>query len=188
MPVNYSALRALGLFGLIAVISPFISSCASGPPPMPPPSVPGAEPEMPPAEAMPPAEVAPEPEQQEVIPAPAADPSLDTVQAGAFDNGKMWTFEYPPLDYLRDTYGFSADEEWFRKAHLATLRIPGCTASFVSPNGLVMTNHHCARESIEQVSRDGEDLVADGFYRRVPWQKNGPSRTTWPTSSSRSGT
>jgi hypothetical protein len=96
--------------------------------------------------------------------APAADPALDTVTAGVFDNGKMWTFEYPPLDYLRETYGFSADRDWFTKAHMSALRIPGCTASFVSPDGLVMTNHHCARGSIEQVSRDGEDLVADGFY------------------------
>jgi hypothetical protein len=75
----------------------------------------------------------------------------------------MWTFEYPPLDYLRETYGFSADTDWFERAHLSTLRIPGCTASFVSPHGLVMTNHHCARDIIEQVSRDEEDLVADGF-------------------------
>jgi len=94
----------------------------------------------------------------------SADPSLDTVRAGKFDNGKMWTFEYPPLEYLRQTYGFSGDEDWFRRARLSALRIPSCSASFVSPNGLVMTNHHCARESIEQVSRDGEDLVADGFY------------------------
>ncbi len=113
-------------------------------------------------EAPPAPEVAPEP----VAPTlpPPSDPALDTVTAGTFDNGKMWTFEYPPLDYLQETYGFSADEEWFRKAHLSALRIPGCSASFVSPNGLVMTNHHCARESIEQVSRDGEDLIADGFY------------------------
>jgi hypothetical protein len=89
---------------------------------------------------------------------------LDTVRAGEFDNGKMWTFEYPPVDYLQRTYGFSADAEWFRMAHLAALRIPGCSASFVSPYGLVMTNHHCAREAIEQVSREGEDLVADGFW------------------------
>jgi hypothetical protein len=86
------------------------------------------------------------------------------VRAGVFDNGKMWTFEYPPIEYLRETYGFSADAAWFENAHLGALRIPGCTASFVSPNGLVMTNHHCARESIEQVSREDEDLVADGFY------------------------
>ncbi|MGM0670061.1 MAG: S46 family peptidase [Gemmatimonadota bacterium] len=92
------------------------------------------------------------------------DPALDTVRAGIFDSGKMWTFEYPPLDYLEETYGFSAGPEWFRKAHLGALRVPGCTASFVSPNGLVMTNHHCARDHIQAVSREDEDLVADGFY------------------------
>jgi hypothetical protein len=158
MRVTLSALRSLGLFAFVAVFFPLMSSCASGPEPMPAPVVPGAGPERPVAP-----EVAPGPVAPEVLPVVAADPALDTIQAGAFDNGKMWTFEYPPLDYLRNTYGFSADAEWFRKAHLATLRLSNCTASFVSPNGLVMTNHHCARESIEQVSRDGEDLVADGF-------------------------
>jgi len=103
---------------------------------------------------------------------------LDTVQAGVFDNGKMWTFEYPPLGYLQDTYGFSADAEWFEKARLGALRIPGCTASFVSPNGLVMTNHHCARESIEQVSRDDEDLVADGFYA-ASLEEERPIEDSW---------
>ncbi len=142
MAANFPALRTSGLFSLL-VLS--LTACAgsSGPAPMPAPP-PLAEPEVP-----------------EV---PTTDPALDTVQAGVFDNGKMWTFEYPPLDYLQETYGFSADAAWFEKAHLGALRIPGCTASFVSPNGLVMTNHHCARGSIQQVSQDDEDLVADGFY------------------------
>jgi len=148
------ARRSAGPFLLFSLSSLVLNACASGPPPMGAPAVPEPEPapvEEPVAETVAPvAEMAP-------------DPSLDTVQAGVFDNGKMWTFEYPPLDYLRETYGFSADQDWFRRAHLSALRIPGCTASFVSPNGLVMTNHHCARESIEQVSRDDEDLVADGF-------------------------
>jgi len=138
--------------GLLALLSLSISACAgSSPPPLPAPTTPPeprAEPQL----------------VVEAPPAPAENPSLDTIQAGVFDNGKMWTFEYPPLDYLQETYGFSADASWFEKARLGALRITGCTASFVSPNGLVMTNHHCARESIEQVSRDDEDLVADGFY------------------------
>ncbi|NNM04624.1 MAG: S46 family peptidase [Gemmatimonadetes bacterium] len=116
------------------------------------------------ADPEPVAEAAMAAEPDEAAISEVADPALDTVQAGIFDNGKMWTFEYPPLDYLRTTYGFSADEEWFRRAHLSALRIPSCSASFVSASGLVMTNHHCARGSIEQVSREGEDLVADGFY------------------------
>jgi len=89
---------------------------------------------------------------------------LDTVQAGRFDNGRMWTFEYPPVAYLRDAYGFSPDSTWFRHARLGALRIPSCSASFVSPRGLVATNHHCAREHVSAVARDGETLLDDGFY------------------------
>jgi len=159
MRVNASAFRPTGLIALFVSISFFLTACASGPTPMSAPVIPGAEPEAP----TDPGAVAETPA-PEAPPAPETDPALDTVRAGAFDNGKMWTFEYPPLEYLRNSYGFSADTEWFRRAHLSALRIPGCTASFVSPNGLVMTNHHCARESIEQVSRDEEDLIADGFY------------------------
>jgi hypothetical protein len=88
----------------------------------------------------------------------------DTVRAGRFDNGKMWTFEYPPLDYFRETYGFAPDSSWFARARLGALRLPNCTASFVSPNGLVLTNHHCARESVTKVARDGERLLDEGFY------------------------
>ncbi len=149
LPAGFS----LGFNALLVTLSLSMAACSSGPTPMPAPVVPAAGAG---------GQADPQP-----VGAPAAqptDPALDTVTAGPFDNGKMWTFEYPPIEYLRDTYGFSADGEWFTKAHLSALRIPGCTASFVSPDGLVMTNHHCARESIEQVSRDGEDLVADGFY------------------------
>lgn len=91
---------------------------------------------------------------------------LDTVRAGRFDNGKMWTFEDPPIDYLDQRYGFRPDSSWFREARLGALRIPGCSASFVSAHGLVMTNHHCAREGVTQVSREGESLLDDGFYSR----------------------
>lgn len=159
MRMDDTARLRFGLLALALSLPIAIGGCASGPAPMPAPTMPEAEAE---AEAPPAPEAAPQPEAP--TPAPPTDSALDTVRAGTFDNGKMWTFEYPPLDYLRETYGFSADTEWFRKAHMSALRIPGCSASFVSPNGLVMTNHHCARESIEQVSRDGEDLIADGFY------------------------
>ena len=89
---------------------------------------------------------------------------LDTVQAGRFDMGKMWTFENPPTDYFTETYGFSAHEEWFQDARLGALRIPGCSAAFVSPNGLVVTNHHCIRGAVVRVTREGESLLDTGFY------------------------
>ncbi len=78
--------------------------------------------------------------------------------------GKMWIFENAPTDYFTETYGFEADEAWFEKARLAALRIPGCSAAFVSPNGLVVTNHHCARGAVVGVTREGESLLDDGFY------------------------
>jgi hypothetical protein len=99
--------------------------------------------------------------------------TLDTVRADRFDQGKMWTFERPPLEYLRQTYGFSPDTAWFRHVRLSALRIPGCSASFVSGDGLVLTNHHCAREAVTQVTRDGENLLRDGFYARTLEEERG---------------
>jgi hypothetical protein len=100
---------------------------------------------------------------------------LDTVRAGRFDFGKMWTFEYAPSEYFSQTYGFDASPGWFERARLSVLRIPGCSASFVSPNGLVATNHHCVRGAVTRVTREGESLLDDGFYapaleeeRRIP--------------------
>jgi len=101
---------------------------------------------------------------QAQVPAPLVyGVNLDTVHAGRFDQGKMWTFEFPPTQYFTETYGFRPDSSWFARARLGALRIPSCSASFVSPNGLVMTNHHCAREFVTQVQKDGEDLLDNGF-------------------------
>jgi hypothetical protein len=97
-------------------------------------------------------------------PALAQQQTADTIRAGRFDNGKMWTFEYPPTQYLRETYGFSPDTAWFRKARLGALRIPSCSASLVSARGLVMTNHHCGREATTSVTESGENLLDNGFY------------------------
>jgi hypothetical protein len=97
----------------------------------------------------------------DLTPMPAG---FDTVQVGRFDAGKMWTFDNPPLDYFEEAYGFRPDDDWFEKARLGALRFAThCSASFVSPNALVMTNHHCARESITEVSEPGEDLLETGF-------------------------
>jgi hypothetical protein len=99
------------------------------------------------------------------VPDPVAAEVVDSnAVPGRFDLGKMWTFEYPPVEYFQEAYGLNLDESWFERARLGALRMPGCTASFVSPNGLVMTNHHCARDWITVVTRSGETLLDDGFY------------------------
>jgi hypothetical protein len=89
----------------------------------------------------------------------------DTVTFSRFDAGRMWTFDNPPTEYLRQTYAFAPDAAWYRRAQLGTLRFAAhCSASFVSPQGLILTNHHCARENITAVTREGEDLHAAAFY------------------------
>ena len=94
--------------------------------------------------------------------------NLDTVKAGKFDNGKMWTFEYPPMEYFSQAYNFHPDEEWFEHVRMSALRFANyCSASFVSEDGLVMTNHHCGRQSITQVTKEGEDLHENGFIAQT---------------------
>lgn len=91
-------------------------------------------------------------------------PKFSAVEAGIFDNGRMWTFEYPPIEYFSETYSFDPNEAWFERARLGSVRLPNCSGSFVSSNGLVMTNHHCVREEISQISLPGEELLDNGFY------------------------
>ena len=99
----------------------------------------------------------------------AAQPSAASapIRAGRFDFGKMWTFEAPPSRYFTETYGFDANAAWFERARGAALRIPGCSAALVSPRGLVVTNHHCIRGAVAELSRSGENLLTDGFYART---------------------
>lgn len=77
--------------------------------------------------------------------------------------GKMWTFERPPLAYLEREYGLKPDEAWWNRMRLASLRFGrGCSASFVSPSGLILTNHHCARDAIAAAQGEN-DWVKNGY-------------------------
>ncbi len=100
----------------------------------------------------------------------------DTIKAGKFDTGKMWTFEYPPIGYFKEEYNFAPSKEWLDHVRLSALRFATyCSASFISANGLIMTNDHCARESATDVTNEGEKINDEGFYaesiseeRKVP--------------------
>lgn len=91
----------------------------------------------------------------------------DTVKAQKFDTGKMWSFDYPPFDHFEKTYGFKPTQEWFDDVRLSALRIPGCTSSFVSGDGLMMTNYHCAEGVVRRVQKEGEDLINNGFFAKT---------------------
>src|SRR4051812_47184536 len=77
--------------------------------------------------------------------------------------GTMWTFDAPPLSYWKARYNFEPDKAWLDHVRMSALRIPGCSASFVSSNGLVMTNHHCGRECTAGASTADSNYIQTGF-------------------------
>jgi hypothetical protein len=80
----------------------------------------------------------------------------------------MWTYNNFPFAKVKEKYGFEPSQPWLDKVRLSSARLaPGCSASFVSPTGLVMTNHHCARVCIEQLSTADKDYIANGFYAKT---------------------
>ena len=90
------------------------------------------------------------------------------VVVGLADEG-MWTFDNPPVKQLKERYGFTPTQEWLDHVRLASVRfMDGGSGSFVSPNGLVLTNHHVAMGQLQKISTAEKDYVATGFYAATP--------------------
>lgn len=80
----------------------------------------------------------------------------------------MWTFDNPPLKQLKDRYGFTPAQQWLDHIRLSSVRFnDGGSGSFVSPNGLAITNHHVAFGQLQKLSNAQKDYVRDGFYART---------------------
>ncbi|HVR71933.1 MAG TPA: S46 family peptidase [Vicinamibacteria bacterium] len=76
----------------------------------------------------------------------------------------MWTFDNPPTQRLQERYGFTPSREWLDKVRLAAVRfMAGGSGSFVSPDGLMLTNHHVGLGCIQNLSTAENDYVSDGF-------------------------
>ncbi len=81
----------------------------------------------------------------------------------------MWTFDNPPVKQLQKRYHFTPTPDWLEHVRLSAVRFnDGGSGSFVSPNGLVMTNHHVGVGQIQKLSTPERDLVTSGFYAQKP--------------------
>jgi hypothetical protein len=79
----------------------------------------------------------------------------------------MWTFDNLPLRLLKEKYGFSPSNEWLDHVRLSSMTMGGCSAAFVSADGLVMPNHHCGRGPVGAVGTADMDLLKDGVVART---------------------
>jgi len=84
--------------------------------------------------------------------------------AAAHADEGMWTFDAFPAAKMRADYGWAPDQAWLDRVRAAAVRLTGgCSASFVSDTGLILTNHHCVEDCLHNLSSDTNDLVANGF-------------------------
>ena len=89
-------------------------------------------------------------------------------QAAQAEEG-MWTFDDFPSKTVGTKYGFTPSQDWLDHVRLSSLRIAGgCSASFISPEGLVMTNHHCVVGCVEQISTPEQNLEENGYSAKTP--------------------
>ena len=75
----------------------------------------------------------------------------------------MWTFDNLPTKKIQATYGWAPDQAWLDHVRLSVLRFPGGSGSFVSRDGLVLTNEHVGRGWLQRVSSKEADYVKNGF-------------------------
>ena len=93
-------------------------------------------------------------------------PSLGRAEEG------MWTFDNPPIKQLGEKYHFTPTREWLDHVRLSSVRLnDGGSGSFVSPHGLLLTNHHVALGQLQKNSAAEHDYVKNGFYAATPDQE-----------------
>ena len=80
----------------------------------------------------------------------------------------MWTLDNLPTKAIQKSTGFAPDAAWVAKVMQSSARLDnGCSGSFVSKDGLVLTNHHCARNCIQELSTAKVDYIQDGFLAKA---------------------
>jgi hypothetical protein len=91
-----------------------------------------------------------------------------TCRPAVADEG-MWLFNRPPRQTLKERYNFDATEEWLTHVQRSAVRFNnGGSGSFVSADGLVMTNHHVGADALQKLSDSSHNYLKDGFYAKSP--------------------
>ena len=94
--------------------------------------------------------------------------SLQALQFTARADEGMWPFNNVPRAEIKKKYGFDVSDEWLKKVQLASVRFnSGGSGSFVSPNGLVLTNYHIVEDFVSELSTPQKDYAKEGFVART---------------------
>ncbi len=95
--------------------------------------------------------------------------ALISMKTTAISDEGMWLFNQLPQKQLAEKYGFKVTDEWAEHLMLSSVRFnSGGSASFVSSNGLVLTNHHVASDTLYKLSTAEHNYNEDGFLARTP--------------------
>src|SRR5438045_5849760 len=93
--------------------------------------------------------------------------TIGFVASAAADEG-MWLFNAPPLNQLKEKYQFEPTQQWLEHLQKASVRFnSGGSGSFVSANGLVITNHHVGADTLQKISNPQHNYLKDGFYAKT---------------------
>ena len=96
--------------------------------------------------------------------ATALGASLAAFSTPAFADEGMWTFDNFPAERMARDHGWAPDQKWLDRSRAAAVRLTGgCSASFVSAEGLILTNQHCVATCLADISNEGNDYLAQGF-------------------------
>jgi peptidase S46-like protein len=90
------------------------------------------------------------------------------IATSLFADEGMWLFNNPPLKRFKEKYQFEPTPQWLEHLQKASVRFnSGGSGSFVSTNGLVITNHHVGADTLQKVSDAQHNYLRDGFYAKT---------------------